>query len=44
MEKSAGKFNTTLAIFSLCIMLRALIGFGPYSGFNDPPMFGDYEA
>lgn len=26
------------------VLLRVMVGFGSYSGYNDPPKFGDYEA
>ncbi|KAJ9053218.1 Glucosyltransferase-like protein [Entomophthora muscae] len=31
-------------IFGFAIFIRLATGLGPYSGFNDPPVFGDYEA
>ena len=31
-------------IILLAILIRVLVGFGSYSGKNDPPNFGDFEA
>lgn len=39
--------STSLAyitVISGAVLLWALIGLGPYSGFNTPPQFGDFEA
>jgi len=35
-------FPVSLTAFS--ILVRWLVGQFPYSGYNDPPMYGDYEA
>jgi len=31
-------------VVGFAVLLRVMVGFGSYSGFNDPPVFGDYEA
>jgi alpha-1,3-glucosyltransferase len=31
-----------VVLFSL--LLRIMVGFGSYSGYNDPPRYGDFEA
>ena len=33
-----------MIIFLIGILFRVLVGFGGYSGCNDPPNYGDYEA
>lgn len=33
-----------LFLFFLAILVRVLVGLHGYSGYNKPPMFGDYEA
>lgn len=49
------KFINTLRIYTsksftisfvilLTVMIRLIVGFGSYSGYNDPPKYGDFEA
>jgi len=40
------RFIRLLGIFIVAqaIMLRVIVGLGRYSGYNDPPYYGDYEA
>jgi hypothetical protein len=33
-----------IAIIVISIALRIYVAFGGYSGVNDPPHFGDFEA
>lgn len=35
---------TQYVIVLFALIIRTAIGLGPYSGFNTPPMFGDFEA
>eukprot|EP00056_Hartaetosiga_gracilis_P018506 m.11024 g.11024 ORF g.11024 m.11024 type:complete len:92 (-) comp6802_c0_seq1:1455-1730(-) len=33
-----------LFVFAVGVVIRVGVSFGPYSGYNKPPMFGDFEA
>ena len=32
------------SIYALAIILRILISFGSFSGYNEPPIYGDFEV
>ncbi|KRX04302.1 hypothetical protein PPERSA_11426 [Pseudocohnilembus persalinus] len=42
-RKISSKF-TLLFIALIAVFFRVVVGLGPYSGYNDPPQYGDYEA
>ena len=42
--KNNNKHFIIMIVFLIGILFRILVGFGNYSGCNDPPNFGDYEA
>ena len=44
ITKVFDKFNSPLILFTVAILLRVLIGLGSYSGKNDWPNLGDFEA
>jgi hypothetical protein len=37
------EYGPGLAVL-LALLVRLLVGLGSYSGMNDPPAYGDYEA
>ncbi|CCD23923.1 dolichyl-P-Glc:Man(9)GlcNAc(2)-PP-dolichol alpha-1,3-glucosyltransferase NDAI_0C02630 [Naumovozyma dairenensis CBS 421] len=41
---AGSQWMTEYIIVLFAIIIRCAVGLGPYSGFNTPPMFGDFEA
>ena len=40
----AAKKTMSIAVIIVAIVVRCWVGFHGYSGYQTPPMFGDYEA
>ena len=44
MYNLISRFGVIILIILISFLFRALVALGGYSGYNDPPQFGDYEA
>jgi alpha-1,3-glucosyltransferase len=44
LRVSTNYFIAASVVVLFSFMLRVLVGFGSYSGYNDPPRYGDFEA
>lgn len=43
-KKAPNQWVARYITILFAIVIRCAVGLGPYSGFNTPPMFGDFEA
>lgn len=43
-KRAQNQWAARYIVVIFAIIIRSAIGFGSYSGFNTPPMFGDFEA